>query len=290
MATTSSWWATEFILTQLSWLDELGAWEWDLRLVAVISAFLLASIRYVLRKRLGIDWYAFVHASIAAVGAVVCVYLDVVASEVLTGHAEPYRSVGVCGGPLTSLHRILPAITMGYALLDLYEGISMSLDFALHGIATLTVMGFHCQHNKPHLVTPMLLMEVSTIFLTLVRADFFNDTMSAANQALFALNFFAFRIVVAPAIWYGLVSEMHQRKSMASYQSCFPPYFYPFVFVCGLFFHALNAYWFYKIVMKARRKIMGVERVKANNDLTESESSQATEDGCSEKKRKKKAE
>ena len=72
-----------------------------------------------MKKKRGIDWYALIHAIISSIGAMICMYLDYTSSTILTGSPEPESTV-LCGEPLTSLHRILPAITMGYAIFDLF--------------------------------------------------------------------------------------------------------------------------------------------------------------------------
>ena len=109
---------------------------------------------------------------------------------------------------MTSLHRILPAITMGYSLFDLIEGMKLSLDFVLHGAATLSVMAFYCEMDAPEIVAPMLLMEVSTIFLTVVRADFFTAFTATINQVLFVVIFSMFRCAMVPYIWVILVKTI----------------------------------------------------------------------------------
>jgi hypothetical protein len=39
-------------------LDDNGAWEWNLRLVAVVSAVVLAAIKFMFHKAYGIDWFS----------------------------------------------------------------------------------------------------------------------------------------------------------------------------------------------------------------------------------------
>jgi hypothetical protein len=153
---------TSGILSSISILDRYGAWTWNLRVVGLCTCLVLWVVRSGLKKKRGIDWYAFLHALVSGLGSMACVYLDLFAAETLTGTPEPLRSCR-CMGPLTSLHRILPAITMGYSLFDLLDGFTISIDFVLHGLSTLSVMAFFCEHNAPHIITPMLLMEVSTI-------------------------------------------------------------------------------------------------------------------------------
>ena len=104
---------------------------------------------------------------------------------------------------------------------------------------------------------------------TLIRADFLSETLQAINQGCFALLFFTFRIVVCPLVWGKLMLTMIQERDNETY--CFHSIVLPFAFVCGMFFHCLNSYWFYKIVRKVQRKLSGEEGVKSHNDLTEKE-------------------
>lgn len=256
------------ILRFISILDHYGAWDWNLRIVGLIASLIFLNIRVFFKKKRGVDWYALSHAIISATGALMCIYLDLFAAEKLTRIPEPLRSCQ-CHGPLTSLHRILPAITMGYSLFDLIDGLTIGIDFALHGLCTLAVMAYYCETGTPHFVTPMLLMECSTPFLTVVRADFFDNIVSIVNQACFVLFFFAFRIVFVPYIWLKLMKVMYENHSTPTFQECFPPGFAIFAFCLGMFFHVLNTYWFIKIIKKARRKILGIEKVRHNNDLVE---------------------
>ena len=54
--------------------------------------------------------------------------------------------------------------------------------------------------------------------------------------------------------------------------SCYPiSIFLPAVWLFGLIFHGLNAFWFYKIVRKVQRKMAGIEKIQENNDLGEPE-------------------
>lgn len=109
-------------------MDDFGAATWNLRYVAVVTAIILGLIRKTMYKYRGVDWYSFVHAIASGWGSLMAVYISIAAAETLMGSTEPLRSV-LCQGPLTSLHRILPAITMGYALFDVVDGFTTGLDF-----------------------------------------------------------------------------------------------------------------------------------------------------------------
>lgn len=52
---------------------------------------------------------------------------------------EPQGSLQECFGPLTSLHRIIPAITQGYAVCDIINGFhllskGLGPEFLAHGV------------------------------------------------------------------------------------------------------------------------------------------------------------
>ena len=132
--------------------------------VAIGTFAILLTVRLTIKKYRGVDWYALLHALVSGYGAFLAVYLDMYAAEPLTGLPEPLRSCQ-CHGPLTSLHRILPAITMGYSIFDFLDGLTLGIDFALHGFFTTAVTVFFVQFQAPHVLTPMLLMEISTIHL-----------------------------------------------------------------------------------------------------------------------------
>jgi hypothetical protein len=88
--------------------------------------------------------------------------------------------------------------------------------------------------DAPHIMAPMLFVEASTIFLTVVRADIFPDTVSMLNQALFVLTFILCRIVVVPLVWVKLMLTMRQNWSETVFQECYPPYFMPVCFFFGV--------------------------------------------------------
>jgi hypothetical protein len=104
---------TKSFLHVVAQLDKLGARDWNLRTVAAVSFASLLVARTVGGIRGGIDWCALIHAIVTAIGSVMCTYLDLFSSHSLTGTNEPLRSC-LCHPALTSLHRILPAITLGY--------------------------------------------------------------------------------------------------------------------------------------------------------------------------------
>jgi TLC domain len=274
-----------FLLRFISnYLDRYNAMEWNLTYVAITTTVVLGIIRIVFQKYYGIDWYAFIHAILSSTGSLMCLYLNFITSHQLSAttstttgvavsslltHPEPLRSMQ-CHGPFTSLHRILPAITMGYSLFDFYDGLTISVDFMIHGLATFTIMYcFNYVFDAPHIMAPMLFMEGSTIFLTIVKADFLPSSIVFLNQMLFTLAFFVCRLVVVPYFWMELMITMYQQQNDIAFQQCFPSHFIVTCFVFGMFYNILNTYWFIKIIRKARRKILGIEKPKEKNDLSD---------------------
>lgn len=139
-----------FFLSGFEWLDQnYGAAEWSLRQVAVVSAIVLGFTRVALKSKGGVDWYSFIHALITGYLSLICVWLNFFA-ETLTGTPEPLRSI-LCQGPLTSLHRIVPAVTMGYGVFDIIEGFSHGVDF-VRRILLVFDPTFYCKHVIAHLL------------------------------------------------------------------------------------------------------------------------------------------
>ena len=258
---------SHWFLSAISVLDEHGAWTWNLLHVGMVTFLALGSVRITMGHWHGVDWYAFLHAIVSTLGSFVALFLDYSASEKLTGMQEPLRSV-LCHGPLTSLHRILPAITMGYSIFDIIDGLALSPDFLFHGCITFIVMAVFVHVDAPHMIAPFLFMELSTPFLNLMRADFLSPDAAVINQACFTLGFFISRLVVVPRFWADLVYHMWQNRTEPDFTNCYPGWLLPFTFVFGMFFNILNVYWFRKIVRKAIRRIKGIEKHTEKNELS----------------------
>jgi TLC domain len=264
---------SRWMLRGISVLDHYGAGTWDLYTVGLSTFVVLGCIRLTMGHWRGVNWYALVHALVSTAASFICLYLDYYASAQLTGIQEPLRSV-LGHAALTSLHRITPAITMGYSFFDIWDGIFLSVDFLFHGIITLTVMAVFVTLGVPQMLSGFIFMELSTPFLNLMRADFFSPTAAALNQAGFVLAFFLGRLLVVPPFWALLVYHMWDHRGDADYN--FPRWFLPFSFIFGMFFNVLNVYWFYKIIKKAMRRLKGAENHTENNELS-SESSKAVQ-------------
>lgn len=187
-----------------------------------------------------------------------CIYLNASASVYLTGMEEPNRSLIACQGPLTSLHRIIPAITQGYAICDIIQGYQLFYkgsgpEFIAHGFATLLGTTLFNEYNLSHILTPMLVLEGSTIILAILRADFLSPKSQILCQAMFVILFFWCRLVIFPYIYLSAMS--------VGPTECIPSCFYQICIILGAFFNFLNIFWFLKILLKVKRKISGTEPV-----------------------------
>ena len=50
---------------------------------------------------------------------------------------------------------------MGYSILDIIDGLSLGIDFLLHGIVTFSIMTMYSWIDKQNFVTPLMVIEVS---------------------------------------------------------------------------------------------------------------------------------
>jgi len=246
-------------------------WSQSSRLIAVVSVIVLSIIHFQVGRKFGVNWCSFIHACVVGFLSFVAVWLNVYAAESLTGTTEPLGAV-LCQGPLTTFHSISPAITMGYGIFDLAEGMKMAkTDFILHGMATLSIMAYFCEYDVPEIIVPMLMMEISTINLVFMGAvDLFSQTATMVNIAIFTITFAIFRMVICPYLWWGIfVATWDNRQNPVS-QACLPFHFTYVVFVFGMFFNCLNTFWFIKIIQKIGRKFSGTEKWKTKNHVKHS--------------------
>lgn len=259
---------SQTILGFISFLEgTLGANEWTTREVAVLSGVILLSIQFAIGKYHGVLIHSLVHCAVTAIGSTACVWLDFMAADILTGTSEPSRSATCAGGPLTSLHAIVPAITLGYSICDIIHGMSLGGEFLAHGVVTFTVMLLFTELGMPQFVNAMLVMEQSTVFLAIAKGTFWPPKILLLVQASFATSFFFCRILLAPYIWYQIVGAMYTAVFVDHSNTCYPSYLFYATFGFGFFFHCLNSYWFVKIVKKFYSKLTGkeaIEDVKVN--------------------------
>lgn len=243
-------------------------WAQSSMTIGVTSAVLLWVILQIVGKKYGVNWCSFVHAVIVGLMSFVAVWLNVYGAESLTGTTEPLGAI-LCQGPLTTFHSIVPAITMGFGVFDLFEGIQLAkMDFILHGVATSFIMFYFCAYGVPEIITPMLLMEISTINLVFMGAKFITSNgMAFVNIAIFTVLFIIFRIFVCPYLWWGIWTTTWDNRNNPVSQACLPWHFTYVVFVFGMFFNCLNTFWLTKIFKKMMRKITGSETWKTKNHV-----------------------
>jgi len=252
--------------------DLTGApnWAQSSRVIGVATAVVLYLIHKAVKKTFGVNWGSFVHACVVGSFSFVAVWLNVYAAESLTGTTEPLGAI-LCQGPLTTFHSIVPAITMGFGVFDLAEGIGMAkTDFILHGVATFSIMAYFCEYGVPEIIVPMLLMEISTINLVFMGASpYMSEGMCFVNIAIFTVNFTIFRMFVCPYLWWGIFTATWDNRDNPVSQACLPWHFTYVVFVFGMFFNGLNTFWFVLIFKKMIRKFTGTENWKVRNHVKE---------------------
>mmetsp|Transcript_2901 Transcript_2901/g.6223 ORF Transcript_2901/g.6223 Transcript_2901/m.6223 type:complete len:283 (+) Transcript_2901:208-1056(+) len=262
--------AAEYLSLVQDFDDWTGAPKWaqSSRIIGLATVFVLSIIYKIIGKKYGVNWCSFAHASVVGSMSFVAVWLNIYAAESLTGTMEPLGAV-LCQGPLTTFHSIVPAITMGYGVFDLLEGIHMAkTDFILHGVATLSIMAYFCEYGVPEIIVPMLLMEISTINLVFMGSGIFmSQAMTILNIAIFTINFAIFRLIVCPYLWWGIFTATWKNRENPVSKACLPWHFTYVVFVFGMFFNCLNTFWFNKIVQKISRKLSGTEDWKKKNHV-----------------------
>lgn len=111
----------------IQYCDDLtGAESWAKSSVKIgfFTVIALTIVHKILGRKMEVNWPSFVHAVFVGLMSFVASWLNIFAAEALTGTPEPLGGV-LCRGPLTTWHSIVPAITMGYGIFDLQEGIRL---------------------------------------------------------------------------------------------------------------------------------------------------------------------
>jgi hypothetical protein len=151
----------ETLVSGIHWIDnELGAHEWTTRQVAFVSVIAIGGIKLLTGEWKGVRWYSLSHAVVSGYLSLVCFLLNSFAAEHLTGTTEPLRSI-LCHGPMTTLHRIVPAITMGFGFFDIIEGLNHGPDFVSSFIYHKMILYFtgYCTN----LILYFRLISISTV-------------------------------------------------------------------------------------------------------------------------------
>ena len=123
----------------IQYCDDLtGAESWATSSVKIgfFTVVALTIIHKILGRKMDVNWPSFFHAVVVGLMSFVASWLNIFAAEALTGTPEPLGGV-LCRGPLTTWHSIVPAITMGYGIFDLQEGIRLGkTDFVSRLLST----------------------------------------------------------------------------------------------------------------------------------------------------------
>lgn len=250
--------------------------KWNYRLIALLCGILWYAIYRIAGNKYGIHWYALMHSIISSFFAVICIYLDIFAAENISGTSEPLRTIR-CEGPLTPLHSFLPTITLGYAFSDILYGLSSSgsSDVLIHGVGMGSVLIIVCELGIQHTITPMILMELSSIPLNLYEAYFLSPNAKVVVLILFAILFALIRVLFVPYMWirflWTFYEEIFKGKSKDAVavgderdgvitDGCFPDNFIYIILTFGLLFHGLNFFWFGKIIKKIYRRINRLQK------------------------------
>lgn len=127
-------------------------------------------------------------------------------------------------------YKIIPCITLGYGILDTYEGIrSKRKDFILHGLIILISFSFVLYNDGIHICFLPIINEVSSIFLNIAKNNY--------TKLLFFIVFTYIRFYIFPIICYNYVY--------------ITPYNY-YNYYTAILFSAigmiLNIYWYYKMI------------------------------------------
>lgn len=235
----------ERVLEYISTFDATGVLKWNSLMISVTSCVVFLTIRYQSGRKYNIDWEALVHAIVTGTGGSFCVLLDM--------NIIPQSSYVRCHAS-TPLHNILPAVTQGYAICDILNGLEFGGAFLAHGIATLMLTSLFSMLGFAYMLSPMLVCEVSTILLSIMRATFFTPLQTKLAELSFFLLFFLCRIVMLPYLTINLLVEMWDEQKERGI-ICQSKFIWYITFVNILFFNSLNFFWFVKILAKIPRKI-----------------------------------
>jgi hypothetical protein len=139
---------------------------------------------------------------------------------------------------------------------SIYERFSKMIDLTscpskFSMAATFLVAAVFNELHASHVLTPMLIMEGSTVPLGILRANFLTPSMQMISQGAFVLLFFICRLLIFPIMYFEALPLMTGN--------CFPSSLYYICLLFGIFFNCLNIFWFVKMLKKIHRKITGKE-------------------------------
>mmetsp|Transcript_22357 Transcript_22357/g.50748 ORF Transcript_22357/g.50748 Transcript_22357/m.50748 type:complete len:131 (+) Transcript_22357:470-862(+) len=130
-------------------------------------------------------------------------------------------------------------------------------------------MMFFCENDIGQIISPFLTMEISTVHLAFLKANF-SDSTVGIHLGLFVISFFLFRLILCPYLWWGIVRVLFFSEESQTATDCLPLNFQYYWLLIGLTFNLLNGFWGVKIILKVLRKVRGSETMKEGNSLKES--------------------
>ena len=134
------------------------------------------------------------------------------------------------------------------------------MDFMVHGFSLGSVMLAVCELKVPHTVASLLIMEVSSVPLNLLKVKWTRPIFGHLNGATFVTTFFFSRIVAVPWLWSRWLLAFYGIVAVGGSSPCFPSYFFYVVLAFGAIFHSLNVYWFWVIVKGSQKRVFGLEK------------------------------
>jgi len=144
---------------------------------------------------------------------------------------------------------LLPMVCSGYAVFDIIVGLrSNRIDYFLHGVGLLALMGTVCAYNQSQQIVYGLLMEWSTIFLNL------RALKKNWIDVVFVVLFVLMRLIVIPVMWHRWNGRYYSTPAA---ERCVSEGLFWVINIGTGFFTLLNAYWGQIIVRRLAAKLQG---------------------------------
>ena len=131
---------------------------------------------------------------------------------------------------ISYMYKIIPLISVGYSLYDLYLGIKgKKIDHISHGLIFVFMFSYMYFTNIILSSHGIMLVEISSIFLNL------RPYRKKWIDLSFAISFFMFRIIICPIFLYLYITNPNNTEKFV-------------IFIGGSSITLLNLYWFYFIM------------------------------------------
>jgi hypothetical protein len=141
------------------------------------------------------------------------------------------------------IYRYLPLISCAYGYFDLYYAIikKQGPDFLFHGVFFIGTTSWALYNNAIHFMYPGLLLETSSIFLTLMPSYPF-------MKYPFCASFLLYRNILVPYLtynWFYTMKKLYEPNMNEE----------KMIILFALTINSLNLYWGYKIINKLKRHL-----------------------------------